>query len=231
MLASRAAPPSGQPVAGKPLCRTVCVQPAAERNQPRTVERSSQSKRTGQPAAAAIIRNSRSLPATMPATASLHLANYRVSWAWTRWLINFLIDHRARLDGAVRGPVPFIGPNASQRSGAGGGRRRQADGGVELMTTVNLDAAAARSQRQTCRCAKVLASMSCVRATSCISTGLHRYRYWPGFCQGEVPSAAIIHHPRRASLRPADAGRRPDQPPILPARFSAQVRRPGGAGL
>jgi polysaccharide export outer membrane protein len=54
-------------------------------------------------------------------------------------LINFLIDHRARLDGAVRGPGSyFIGPNASLNDlvQAAGGTVSWADeNGVELITT------------------------------------------------------------------------------------------------
>lgn len=54
-------------------------------------------------------------------------------------LINFLIEHRARLDGAVRGPGSyFVGPNAtlSDMVQAAGGTLNWADEtGVELITT------------------------------------------------------------------------------------------------
>ena len=69
-------------------------------------------------------------------------------------LINFLIDHRARLDGAVRGPGPyFVGPNVSLADlvQAAGGTVSWADeSGVELLTTV-VDSGNGRSasQRQT----------------------------------------------------------------------------------
>jgi protein involved in polysaccharide export with SLBB domain len=69
-------------------------------------------------------------------------------------LINFLIDHRARLDGAVRGPGPyFVGPNVSLADlvQAAGGTVSWADeSGVELLTTV-VDSRNGRaaSQRQT----------------------------------------------------------------------------------
>jgi len=69
-------------------------------------------------------------------------------------LINFLIDHRARLDGAVRGPGPyFVGPNASLADlvQAAGGTVSWADeSGVELLTTaVDSRNGRAASQRQT----------------------------------------------------------------------------------
>ncbi len=69
-------------------------------------------------------------------------------------LINFLIDHRARLDGAVRGPGPyFVGPDVSLADlvQAAGGTLSWADeSGVELLTTV-VDSRSGRaaSQRQT----------------------------------------------------------------------------------
>lgn len=69
-------------------------------------------------------------------------------------LVNFLIDHRARLDGAVRGPGPyFVGPNATLNDlvQAAGGTVSWADqSGVELLTTV-VDNQNGRSatQRQT----------------------------------------------------------------------------------
>jgi polysaccharide export outer membrane protein len=63
-------------------------------------------------------------------------------------LINFLIDHRARLDGAVRGPGPyFIGPNVSLNDlvQAAGGTVSWADeSGVELLTTT-VDGASGRA--------------------------------------------------------------------------------------
>jgi polysaccharide export outer membrane protein len=69
-------------------------------------------------------------------------------------LINFLIDHRARLDGAVRGPGSyFIGPNASLNDvvQAAGGTISWADeSGVELITTtVDSTSGRAASQRRT----------------------------------------------------------------------------------
>jgi len=69
-------------------------------------------------------------------------------------LVNFLIDHRARLDGAVMGPgFYFIGPNVSLKDlvqAAGGTATGADESGVELLTTV-IDAASGRSasQRQT----------------------------------------------------------------------------------
>jgi protein involved in polysaccharide export with SLBB domain len=68
-------------------------------------------------------------------------------------LVNFLIDHRARLDGAVRGPGTYlIGPNASLSDlvQAAGGTVSWADeSGVELMTTVvDNNSGRAASQRQ-----------------------------------------------------------------------------------
>jgi polysaccharide export outer membrane protein len=69
-------------------------------------------------------------------------------------LVNFLIDHRASLDGAVRGPgTYFVGPNVSLNDlvQAGGGVVSWADeSGVELLTTV-VDSRGGRaaSQRQT----------------------------------------------------------------------------------
>ncbi|HEX4635989.1 MAG TPA: SLBB domain-containing protein, partial [Rhizomicrobium sp.] len=69
-------------------------------------------------------------------------------------LVNFLIDHRARLDGAVRGPGSyFVGPNASLADlvQAAGGTVSWADeSGVELLTTaVDSSNGRAASQRQT----------------------------------------------------------------------------------
>jgi len=69
-------------------------------------------------------------------------------------LINFLIDHRARLDGAVRGPGPyFVGPNVSLADlvQAAGGTVSWADeNGVELLTTmVDNRSGRAATQRQT----------------------------------------------------------------------------------
>jgi polysaccharide export outer membrane protein len=69
-------------------------------------------------------------------------------------LVNFLIDHRARLDGAVMGPgFYFIGPNVSLKDlvqAAGGTANGADESGVELLTTV-IDGATGRSasQRQT----------------------------------------------------------------------------------
>lgn len=68
-------------------------------------------------------------------------------------LVNFLIDHRARLDGAVRGPgTYFIGPNASLQDlvQAAGGTVSWADqSGVELLTTVvDIANGSAASQRR-----------------------------------------------------------------------------------
>lgn len=69
-------------------------------------------------------------------------------------LVNFLIDHRARLDGAVRGPgAYFIGPNVSLNDlvQAAGGTANWADeSGVELLTTaVDGNGGRSASQRQT----------------------------------------------------------------------------------
>jgi protein involved in polysaccharide export with SLBB domain len=69
-------------------------------------------------------------------------------------LVNFLIDHRARLDGAVRGPgAYFVGPNVSlaEMVAAAGGTVSWADeSGVELLTTaVDGNNGRAASQRQT----------------------------------------------------------------------------------
>jgi len=69
-------------------------------------------------------------------------------------LINFLIDHRARLDGAVRGPGPyFVGPNVSLADlvqAAGGPVSWADESGVELLTTVvDVRSGRAASQRQT----------------------------------------------------------------------------------
>jgi polysaccharide export outer membrane protein len=69
-------------------------------------------------------------------------------------LVNFLIDHRARLDGAVRGPgFYFVGPNASLNDlvQAAGGTVSWADeSGVELLTTaVDGRSGRAATQRQT----------------------------------------------------------------------------------
>jgi protein involved in polysaccharide export with SLBB domain len=69
-------------------------------------------------------------------------------------LVNFLIDHRAKLDGAVHGPGPyFVGPSATLADlvQAAGGTDSWADeSGVELLTTV-VDSRNGRaaSQRQT----------------------------------------------------------------------------------
>jgi polysaccharide export outer membrane protein len=55
-------------------------------------------------------------------------------------LVNFLIDHRAKLDGAVHGPGPyFVGPNvtlADLVQAAGGTDSWADESGVELLTTV-----------------------------------------------------------------------------------------------
>ena len=69
-------------------------------------------------------------------------------------LVNFLIDHRARLDGAVRGPGPyFVGPDVSLNDlvQAAGGTVSWADeSGVELLSTVvDNNSGRAASQRQT----------------------------------------------------------------------------------
>lgn len=69
-------------------------------------------------------------------------------------LVNFLIDHRARLDGAVNGPGPyFVGPNATLNDlvAAAGGTAKWADeSGVELLTTaVDSRTGRAATQRQT----------------------------------------------------------------------------------
>ena len=66
-------------------------------------------------------------------------------------LINFLIDQRARLDGAVRGPgAYFVGPNASLNDlvQAAGGTISWADeSGVELLTT-SVDGISGRAATQ-----------------------------------------------------------------------------------
>lgn len=69
-------------------------------------------------------------------------------------LVNFLIDQRARLDGAVRGPgTYFIGPNVSLNDlvQAAGGTANWADeSGIELLTTaVDNNSGRSASQRQT----------------------------------------------------------------------------------
>src|SRR5262249_14074446 len=68
-------------------------------------------------------------------------------------LVNFLIDHRARLDGAVRGPgAYFVGPNVSLADlvQAAGGTVSWADeSGVELLTkAIASSNGRAASQRQ-----------------------------------------------------------------------------------
>lgn len=69
-------------------------------------------------------------------------------------LVNFLIDQRARLDGAVRGPgAYFVGPNVSLNDlvQAAGGTANWADeSGIELLTTaVDNSSGRSASQRQT----------------------------------------------------------------------------------
>ncbi len=69
-------------------------------------------------------------------------------------LVNFLTDHRARLDGAVHGPGPyFVGPNvtlADLVEAAGGTDSWADESGVELLTTaVDSRSGRAASQRQT----------------------------------------------------------------------------------
>jgi polysaccharide export outer membrane protein len=69
-------------------------------------------------------------------------------------LVNFLTDHRARLDGAVHGPGPyFVGPNvtlADLVQAAGGTDSWADESGVELITTaVDSRNGRAASQRQT----------------------------------------------------------------------------------
>jgi protein involved in polysaccharide export with SLBB domain len=69
-------------------------------------------------------------------------------------LVNFLVDHRVRLDGAVRGPGTYlVGPDASLADlvQAAGGTASWADeSGVELVTTVvDQSSGRAASQRQT----------------------------------------------------------------------------------
>lgn len=66
-------------------------------------------------------------------------------------LVNFLIDHRARLDGAVMGPgFYFVGPNVSLSDlvlAAGGTASGADESGVELVSTV-VDAVHGRSASQ-----------------------------------------------------------------------------------
>jgi protein involved in polysaccharide export with SLBB domain len=66
-------------------------------------------------------------------------------------LVNFLIDHRARLDGAVMGPgFYFIGPNVALKDlvqAAGGTASGADESSVELLTTV-VDGATGRSASQ-----------------------------------------------------------------------------------
>ena len=69
-------------------------------------------------------------------------------------LVNFLTDHRARLDGAVHGPGPyFVGPNvtlADLVQAAGGTDSWADESGIELLTTaVDSRNGRAASQRQT----------------------------------------------------------------------------------
>jgi protein involved in polysaccharide export with SLBB domain len=68
-------------------------------------------------------------------------------------LVNFLIDHRARLDGAVMGPgFYFVGPNVSLKDlvqAAGGTASGADESSVELLTTVvDTTNGRAASQRQ-----------------------------------------------------------------------------------
>jgi hypothetical protein len=68
-------------------------------------------------------------------------------------MVNFLIDHRARLDGAVRGPGSyFVGPNvtlADMVAAAGGTLSWADESGVELLTTaVDANNGRSASQRQ-----------------------------------------------------------------------------------
>ena len=66
-------------------------------------------------------------------------------------LVNFLIDHRARLDGAVMGPgFYFIGPNVALKDlvqAAGGTASGADESSVELLTTV-VDGTTGRSASQ-----------------------------------------------------------------------------------
>ena len=66
-------------------------------------------------------------------------------------LVNFLIDHRARLDGAVMGPgFYFIGPNVALKDlvqAAGGTASGADESSVELLTTV-IDGTTGRSASQ-----------------------------------------------------------------------------------
>jgi protein involved in polysaccharide export with SLBB domain len=66
-------------------------------------------------------------------------------------LVNFLIDHRARLDGAVMGPgFYFIGPNVALKDlvqAAGGTASGADESNVELLTTV-IDGTTGRSASQ-----------------------------------------------------------------------------------
>lgn len=68
-------------------------------------------------------------------------------------LVNFLVDHRARLDGAVRGPGSyFVGPNATLNDlvEAAGGTVNWADeSGIELISTIaDRDSGKAATERR-----------------------------------------------------------------------------------
>ena len=150
-------------------------------------------------------------------------------------LINFLIDHRARLDGAVRGPGSyFVGPNVALNDlvQAAGGTINWADeSGVELITTaVDHQTGKAATQRQTLPLRQATLASYTVRPRDT----LHFNQVFTDVgigsvtVQGEVRFAGsypIIRGEHLSEL--AGAGRRPDQHGLsLWDRFSCANRPP-----